>query len=237
MFDSRLYLPGLLFSVVVLGGCTQQAARPNEEPAGNIFKNALRGMVIGQTYDRALLAQGRGDEKAYQEANSRLAFLLPPDDLPQDPLFLNNTGYLLADKGQTPQEFERAETLTRRSLELWEQQITKAKASEQPLLRYTQAITARDSLAWALFKQKRYDEALKEQQRAIADARKHRPQQLLTAQDSLPDLLYHLGAIHAARGETQKARVAFDEALKLQPAHAEATAARAKLPEIDGKQP
>jgi tetratricopeptide (TPR) repeat protein len=185
--------------------------------------------VIGQTYDHALLAHGRGDEKGYQAANSRLAFLLPPDQLPQDPLFLNNTGYTLANTGNSLQQFQRAETLTRRSLELWEKQIQKAKEADQSSIRYAQAITARDSLAWALFKQERYDEALKEQQRAVADAKKYRAPQLPTAQDSLPDLLYHLGAIHAARGETSKARAAFEEALQLKPDHAEAVAALAKL--------
>lgn len=235
MFDSKFYLLKLrllwlLSFSVVLGGCEQWGVRHDEQITRNIVKEALHGIIVGQTYDRALLAQGRGDEKAYQEANSRLAFLLPPDDLPQDPLFLNNTGYMLANSGSKLKEFQRAETLTRRSLELWEQQIEKARAEDQPLLRYTQAITSRDSLAWALFKQNRYDEALKEQQKAVAAAKTYRPKQLLATQDSMPDLLYHLGAIYAARDETQKARAAFDEALKLQPDHAEAKAALTKLP-------
>ena len=291
MLHSTFRWFGFCFVGLILGGCVERAATPDSHGAGNIFKDALRGIVAGQAYDRALLAQGRDDDAAYVQAMARLqesgapdaaawasaltlrraedavwrgrsfdavaqdqapaaknkwekralanyrrALLFAPEFPSNDPNLLNALGYTLANRGNTSQDFINAEKLTRRALTLLDKEIEKAESgpllgqTQARALRFDQAYGPRDSLAWALFKQKRYDEALKEQQRAIADAKANKPEGLLAgAVNALPDLLYHLGAIHAARGETAKAQAAFNEALQLQPDHAEAALAVAQL--------
>src|SRR5687767_8276915 len=78
MRSSRL-LFFLLFSVFSLSGCTERGARPDANIVGNIFKDALRGILAGQSYDSALLAQGRDDDAAYVKATTRLQQSGAPD--------------------------------------------------------------------------------------------------------------------------------------------------------------
>jgi tetratricopeptide (TPR) repeat protein len=68
-----------------------------------------------------------------------------------------------------------------------------------------QDVRAYDTLAWALYRNRRFDEA----EAASAEALK------LGTRD--PDFLYHAGMIHQARGDEARARAAFDEALALRP--------------------
>jgi tetratricopeptide (TPR) repeat protein len=68
-----------------------------------------------------------------------------------------------------------------------------------------QDVRAYDTLAWALYRNRRFDEAAA----ASAEALK------LGTRD--PDFLYHAGMIHQARGDDSRARAAFDAALALRP--------------------
>lgn len=285
----RCSFAGLL--LLGITGCGGPASRPDADILGNGFRDMVRGVAAGRAYDRALLAQQRGDDAAYVKATTKLqntgapgasawaasltlsraedevargvaldtlarnqppavrkkwelramesyrrALVFAPDFQSENPDLLNALGYTLADRGETSKDFQDAEKLTRRSLDTLQKMIAKTESgpvlgqANLRALRYAVASGPHDSLAWALFKLKRYDEALKEQERAIADAKANRPSGLFSDRaDSLPDLLYHLGAIHAALSQKDKARAAFDEALQIQPDHAEAKAARAKL--------
>lgn len=188
-----------------------------------------------------MMAQGQPNAKKKWEERAmekyRLALKMAPDFPSQSSILLNQLGYPLADRGTTTEDFQNAEKLTRRAVELEEKEIARrqsgSSAGQENIgdLRRKQAAGPRDSLAWALFKLRRYDEALRESERAIADVKANPPSSLLGRMepDSLPELLYHLGAIHAALGHKEKARAAFDEALSRQPDHALAKAARAAL--------
>lgn len=232
-----LYRASIVCSLLGLAGCNAAANRPDADIFGNGLRDMVRGIAAGRAYDRAMLAQGRGDSNGATE-NYRRALMFAPNFGSENPDLLNAAGYMLADRGQTIEDFQNAEKLTRSALALVEKMIAKVQEGpeDEPMkqarlraLRYALACGPRDSLAWSLFKLKRYDEALKEQQRAVADAKANEPAGLLRAADSMPDLLYHLGAIYAALGQKDKAKSAFDEALKLKPTHTETKAAQAKL--------
>lgn len=220
-----------------LAGCNSSANRPDANVIGNAFRDAVRGIAAGRAYDSAVLAQGRGDNSVAME-NYRRALVIDPNLGLDNWYVLNAVGFTLADQGQKIEDFRRAEKLTRSSLAILTKEIAKLEAepgdgeikqAKLRELRYFAAICPRDSLAWALFKLQRYDEALKEQQQAITEAKANKLSGALSSGDSLPDLLYHLGAIYAASGQKDKAKAALDEALQLQPKHLEAKNARAKL--------
>ncbi len=193
----------------------------------------------GMAFDALALSQADNARDKWEKRameSYRRALVFAPDFSSDDPNLLNALGYSLADRGETTEDFQNAEKLTRSSLDILEKLITKIESAPSlgqanlRALRYSAAVGPHDSLAWALFKQKKYDNALKEQQSAVADAKANRPAGLFSSGgDSLPDLLYHLGAIYAALGQKDKAQATFDEALKMQPNHPEAKKARAKL--------
>lgn len=68
-----------------------------------------------------------------------------------------------------------------------------------------QDVRAYDTLAWALYRNRRFPEAAT----AIGDAMKYGTQD--------PDFYYHAGMIYEALGEKSKAQAAFDRALQLRP--------------------
>ena len=84
---------------------------------------------------------------------------------------MNALGYFLADRGTAPSDFALAETLTRRALsrldELAQSQLNLKPAN----VAFLRAII-HDSLAWSLFKQKKWDDAAREQRQAVDEARK-----------------------------------------------------------------
>lgn len=203
------------------------------------LERAENSVIQGFTLDTLAMSQpsearAKWENRAME--NYRRALTFSPDFPSQNAQLLNALGYSLADRGESDADFKKAEQLTRASLEKMKKQIAKAQngsllgAANLRELQYSAASGPHDSLAWALFKQKRYDEALKEQTRAVADAKANQPSGLLAGGgEALPDLLYHLGAIYAAMGQNEKARATFDEALKINPDHGETKTARAKL--------
>ena len=72
-------------------------------------------------------------------------------------------------------------------------------------LEVRQDVRAYDTLAWALYRNRRFQEAAT----AIGEAMKYGTQD--------PDFYYHAGMIHEALGEKSKAQAAFDRALQLRP--------------------
>lgn len=208
------------------------ALRPAVELA-----NAAAGVRLGDAmaFDsmaQALRGAAAGRWRARADGAYRSALELKPEFPDSEFERLNALGYFLADRGSTEADFAAAETHTRRSLQGWNKLIAELPESDLrlPLLRFQRALTARDSLAWALFKRGKLEEARREQTAAIAEAR--------AALKSLPDatkinlveLLFHLGAIEAARGETAAARAAFLEALGLDKEHEASREALEKLP-------
>lgn len=148
-----------------------------------------------------LLARAEG---CYREA---LRMTLHLDG--QNPDTFNELGYLLADHGQTPDDFKAAERLTRRAMQLWDAEIAQLPTSNS--LKLGRAIT-RDSLAWALFKEGQYDAARTEQERAVADY-----QAVASDAPQAADLHFHLGEIYRALRRPTDARLQYQQAVRLNP--------------------
>lgn len=160
-------------------------------------------------------------EKAQLEKEEAAAYKRALEMSPQgefssrDPELLNALGYFLADKGRTRGDFERAERLSRQALSEHEKAVKEARqqgerSAEFLSARYSRANT-RDSLAWALYKQatvseidrksalQLLEEARREQQAALDEAR----QSLSALGSSAPklsaELPYHLAMILRAQ--------------------------------------
>lgn len=163
--------------------------------------------------------------RAEAEKNYRLALELSPDFPSEDPENLNALGYFLADNGHSNEDFHRAELLTRRALKLWDKRLNEPLIQLNPAilsqLRFGRELSAHDSLSWALYRQNRFEEALREQIEAVTAAKANAPKSP-QADSGLADMFYHLGKIQQALGHLPEARGAFAEALKLQPDHEKA---------------
>ncbi len=213
-----------ILPIVLLSGCAERASRPDADIFGSTLRNAARAVAVGQAYDSALLAARRGDNATFDSQMERLGRAGAPEvswlAVAQS---LNSLGYPLAESGHSTADFQRAEDLTRRSLSYWDKIIAgQPKKSENlPFLRFNRALTAHDSLAWALYRQNRFEEALREQSEAVKAAKADAPKGP-QANSGLAEMFYHLGKIQQALGHKTEARGAFAEALKLQPGHAKA---------------
>ncbi len=149
-----------------------------------------------------------------------------------DPEILNAVGYFLAESGTSEKDFEQAEQLTRKSLALWKQLMDKATLDTTRAAYQFSMANVRDSVAWALYRQKRFDEAAREQEHALKEAREAADKAGIlgaTWAKMPPELPYHLGEIYRAQGKIQQARVQWQAALKLDPTFADAIIALQKL--------
>jgi len=166
----------------------------------------------------------------------REAQRLSPRFASSDPNLVNSLGYFLAERGSTPADFREAERLTRRSLQIYDEQIKRLEDEEDAEFAskvFSRANT-RDSLAWALYRQRRYEEALREQQQAIFEAT------LATKANAEPvpaELHFHLGEIYRALKRWDQAREQYDTALELKPEYSEAQQALKQLPTQGSKTP
>ncbi len=154
-----------------------------------------------QLENKASESSTRKSELLAQAAQQyRLALRLSPDFPSQNPDLLNALGYFLADRGSSNADFVTAENLTRRALnrldELAKSQLILSSAD----VAFTRANT-RDSLAWALFRQKKFQEAFSQQQQAMSEAR---GALVSGASDpsgeSLREMTFHLQQIEKAVG-------------------------------------
>lgn len=173
-----------------------------------------------------------GADQAYRRAQ-KLNPEFPGDEF----IRLNALGYFLADRGSSSEDFKAAEIYTRRALQGWDKRIADLKDDDAklPLFRFVRALTAHDSLGWALFKAGRFEEARREQSAAVAQARAELKAVPVEEQRGMADMLFHLGVIETACGDTVAARAALDEALAINAEHEEARAAREKLADSGSK--
>jgi len=148
----------------------------------------------------------------------RKALRLDPQFHCDDPMKLNALGYFLAERGKTKEEFQTAEKLTRRAVKLWGE-VLGQMGKDNPrrvIYEYYRAQLARDSLAWSLFQQGRYDEAEREQTEAITTTRR------VSAKLGVPvqaDLYYHLGEIYRKQDRFDDARKQYRLALEVDKKH------------------
>lgn len=133
-----------------------------------------------ERYSR-MLSSMYGDQGNLEKATAALEPLLKKN--PDDDGLNNDLGYLWADHGH---KLDEAERMIKKALD--------AKPDNSSYL---------DSYAWVLFKQKKYEEAKKYMQKAMARPR-----------GNTMELYEHLGAIHAALGEKEEAKAAWRKALE-----------------------
>ncbi len=221
-FPSRRVLAlfaAALCTPLVLCGCSAQPGTNGQSSVSSLLAGAGRSIGAARAYDRLVRTSGNLSD-AYQ---------------------LNARGYLLADKGKKQEQFVEAEALTRRSLEILNEHINfyRAYSSTRPALTALLAemqfhrANVRDSVAWALFRQKRYKDALTEQERAVAEAISIRQRRLIPQADlnrSLVELHFHLGEIYRALGRFDDARTQYQLAQRADAKHALSAEALRKLP-------
>lgn len=178
------------------------------------------------TQSQSLSAARREQERQRAASLYRQALQLDPKFDSSDPTLLNALGYFLAERGQTPQDFQQAERLTRRAVAILDRNINDSSLGSLFVQadKANRAIT-RDSVAWALFRQGRFDQARLEQEAALKEY------EAIQGRDHLdPELLYHLGEIYRALQRPDDARRQYQAALKLQPDHALSQRALKTLP-------
>jgi tetratricopeptide (TPR) repeat protein len=171
--------------------------------------------------------------QARSTAQYRRALQLNPRFDSPDPVKLNALGYFLAERGVTPDDFKTAERLTRRALLLWDEAIQQLKQRGEDTLRPAmQRANTRDSLAWALYRQGQLKKALSEQQNAVAEAKARAGK---GAGEVSEELYFHLGEIYRSLRRWNDARRQYEEALKVDPNHAESRRALESLTPGSGK--
>lgn len=239
---ARSFLTGQAYDRTVI------AARNSDDAALSAAQQELRlidpRLAAEQAVQSAvrleMLAQRESDKQRaarLQEqaaAKYREALALAPDFDSSDPDLLNALGYFLAERGTSASDFVTAEKLTRRSLEIWNEIVSNTESSWIPgtstLLanqKFVRALTARDSLAWALFRQGKYAEAKNQQETAVREVEANAA---AAGQPMSADLYYHLGEIYRALKQPEKARGQFQKALKAQPDHELTLRALKKMP-------
>lgn len=151
----------------------------------------------------------------------RQALKITPNFPSKNPDLLNALGYFLADRGASATDFQNAEKFTRSSLKRMDAQIQETAQAplSGPLValqKFNRAQTARDSLAWALFRQGKFAAARKEQIAAVNEAQTNTP----AGQKISAELYFHLAEIERALKNTDAAKVNYQAALKIDPDHA-----------------
>ncbi len=160
----------------------------------------------GLLYEQSQLYSGERSYQLQENSNAqyRAALAATPGDAAAllDAQTLNALGYFLADRGSTPDDYERAAVLTRAAFRKWDISGKTPGATVQD-----RALGAQDSYAWALFRLGRFKEARAQQIQVWKIARTLNPAQLSG------DIAFHLGEIYRVLGEDKKARNAYVAAL------------------------
>lgn len=174
-------------------GANDEATRLGGAVAENL-------VIRAATFDaQALLTTGATRRQLQRTAarTFRQALQIAPDFRSENPQLLNALGWFLAERGTSKTDFVVAEKLTRRALK----QIENQSPVDQVFLEnlFSRAVI-RDSLAWALFRQGRFDEALREQQKALTEiTRATRDKSDDESQRAVRELREHLAQIKAAQ--------------------------------------
>ena len=176
------------------------------------LSGAFVAQLTGEASQSAEIAKGaRGEEMIEllqdSEEKYRAALAFAPEKTPEkslDPLTLNALGYFLADRGTTPADFERAAILTRAAYRTWP-----VAKHPDPAALLSRAQGPQDSLAWALFKQGKWEEA-----------RRHEEEVWnlsvgMGSTDVTGEIPFHLAEIYRALGLEDKARQTYQQALLL----------------------
>jgi tetratricopeptide (TPR) repeat protein len=153
-----------------------------------------------------------------------------------DATTLNALGYFLADRSQKPSDYQLAEFLTSASLAKKQRTIKSLSPKDPriPTLIYSCAVEPGDSKAWALFKQKRYAQARKEQEWVLQIATIYGP---IIKQPLSAEIPYHLAEIYLAQGELLLARSSYEHALSLSPEPELKAQMEARLAAIKAQRP
>lgn len=142
---------------------------------------------------------------------------------------LNEIGYPLADQGKSVNDYRKAEELTRLAVQKCDTLVAQNKEQEP---RYTvfrwERATIRDSLAWALFRQGRFREALTQQADAVqeAEATRRAVEAPVTA---MADLYFHFAEMYRATGQLPEARLQYVKTLLADPNRDDAKRALKKI--------
>jgi tetratricopeptide (TPR) repeat protein len=239
-----------------LGGCTGQQQGSGEGSAvRSLLAGAGRSIGAARAYDQLTRAMEDGNAEAFLHATSELQQngawnladrlvqrLVQTAGTTADAQLLNSLGYTLAEKGQHRQQFAAAEALTRKAVKIYDdslglfQEGAATRPDTAAVLNQAKFSRAniRDSLAWALFRQGRYEKALVEQTKAVAEAvsvgRELKSIPRADLNRSFVELHYHLGEIYRALGRLDEARTQYRLAQKADVSHALTTQALRNLP-------
>lgn len=99
--------------LLFVGGCSSPA-----------MQSAAQTARAAKSYDRLHLAMSRGDMDELVAASKNIAHFANKSE---EAMFLNSIGYTLADRGNLRSEFEAAEKLTRRAVELSDENVKQAQ--------------------------------------------------------------------------------------------------------------
>ena len=215
-------------------------AQEDLERAGGEFSapgaQSLAGQAVQMAMDfgqKAQTAQGANAQILRQkEAGQYRRALRLGAARSDDPQVLNAVGYFLAERGTGANDFRLAEQMTRKSLALWQKIIDGATLETSRAVYQFSMANVRDSLAWALYRQNRLQEAATEQERALQEAQNAAAQAGNDGQTwskMSPELPYHLGEIYRAQTRLQDAEQQYQQALKLDPNFEDAKRALEKL--------
>jgi tetratricopeptide (TPR) repeat protein len=171
-----------------LSGCGAQQGANGPASVSSVLAGAGRSIGAARAYDYLTRAMEAGDADAFLQGTAELQqngawplvhrmvqSLVSSARSFSDAELLNRLGYTLAEKGEYSEQFAAAEAMTRRAVTIYDETIALLErgAAGRPeaaralgSVRFSRA-NIRDSLAWSLFRQKRYQEALREQEQAL----------------------------------------------------------------------
>lgn len=168
------------------------ATREAQMLAENVVVDAMRDDMSATSLSTAQ----KQEIEAQAAKKYRAALQMSPDFPSKNWMILNALGYFLADRGTTPPDFRQAEELTRRALKILDSQIGASPTPDEALSR----ATVRDSVAWSLFRQKKFDQAWSEQKKAVAEAKSAQVSSGNSDSQTMNELNSHLQQIEKSLG-------------------------------------
>jgi tetratricopeptide (TPR) repeat protein len=191
------------------GDWAKEATNPPVEAADRLVREGNSLFTTG----RQSIGAERHNRFLQADSKYRLALKLYPRmaTASENHDLLNSVGYYLADQGRSQEDFQTAERLLRRSLQLWNEDLAQPGTGDMNRsdLRRRRALEPVDSLAWALYRLGRFTEAKKLSEEAFNTLRSIVGENNVDAAIS-----YHLAEIHRALGETEAARRMYVLALR-----------------------
>jgi len=184
-------------------GRSEEAAKVLEDTLKNILKDDRFTKPEREEFAedvRYALSGVYVDLKQIDKGAAQLEKLLEKES--DNPTYNNDLGFIWADHDMN---LEKAEKLIRKALDLDRKQWVKDNPERKPD-EYKENASYLDSLAWVLYKQKKYAEAKVEMLKAIKDPD--------GADEANFEIYDHLGDIHLALGEKAEAVKAWKKGLE-----------------------